>query len=413
MVQLYTDILTDRITGYNTAIPEGYVDENLVGDECLPMLSKLGGRPLYLVNGQVVAENPGVDGGLYDEMQQADADIAEAQRKVDGEHKTFMDRIISGMTLDAARDAAKADRDALQALESRREALRQRHGALAQEAVARRFEREEEGLNPDYFLSMVAIVRNENEYLEEWVRYHVEEMGFEHFYIYDNESEVPVKDYLESVDFQYLDRITVIPWKTSRASQEDACNDFLANHSKQTKWFLAADPDEYVVPKDDSKTLREFLGESGQYATIKCLWRHYNANGQVSKTDGTDMERFTQSTDWEDWKHGGKKFAQSNRIARFRSYVPVERMGARTLDWDDAVATDFFRLNHYFTRSWEEWQQKIRRGSSNPMYRRKLSMFFELNPDMAYLDTGEDLEQGYGAADGKEVMGDGEYNGEE
>ena len=407
MVQLYLDAVTGRITGYNTIIPYGYVDENLVGDGILPSLAGLaGGQALYYADGQVTGTAPAIgDGGLCGELEAVNREIAGLAARAGTGNKAFMDNIIGGMSLEEAREAAAKDREELQKLEGRRDILGQEYKELACSIADRRFQQEEERAGWEYFLSMATVVRDENGYLEEWVRYHIEQVGFEHFYIYDNESSVPVKDYLESVNFKYMDRLTIIPWGTSRATQEDSHNHFLKNYAQGTKWFLAADPDEYVYIKDGSRTLREFLEANSQYATIKCLWRHFNANGQVSKTAGTDMERFTQETGWEGWKHGGKKFAQSNRVSRFRSYVPVERMGARALGYGDGAAKDFFQLNHYVTRSWEEWQQKIRRGSSNPGYRRKLSMFFELNPDMAYLDTGEDMEQGYGPA--QEGGGDG------
>lgn len=416
MVQVYVDYSNNKITGYSTAVqaeaPAG--DAIQVDDSFLKMLESadLFDR-LYYIDGEVkVGET---EDGYYRELKEIDAQLVAAREAVNNEHKTFMDNILSGMGVDAVASISRDARGLVESLERQKEGMVMRHQESVKDAVNDIFRREEEALEPEHFLSMVTVVRDENPYLEEWVRYHIEEMGFGHFYIYDNESGTPVREYLESVGFPYLDMLTIIPWRTSRATQEDSHNDFLRNHSKETRWFLAADPDEYVVLKDGSQTLVGFLEGNSQYATIECLWRHYNANGQVYRTDGTDMERFTQSTDWEGWKHGGKRFAQSNRIARFQSYVPIERMGALTLGWEDAAATGFFQLNHYFTRSWEEWQQKIRRGSSNPGYRRKLSMFFELNPDMAYLDTGEDLEQGYGASQegggsGQEA-GDGVNNG--
>lgn len=397
MVQIFIDYANNKIIGYNTVVQaDSLGDAVLVDDSSLNALSSgsLFGS-LYYIDGEVKELEPD---GYCNDLKTVNESLTSAKEDVEDEHRIFMDNILSGMRLeDAASFSAKA-RELVDELEGKRKGMVAAHQEEIYGAIEGIFQKEEDRAEPEHFLSMMAVVRDENEYIGEWIRYHIEEVGFEHFYIYDNESQVPVLEYLESANFKYLDRLTVIPWETSRASQEDANNDFLERYSRQTKWFLAADPDEYVVLKDGSKTLIEFLQENGQYATIKCLWKHYNANGQVAKTGGTDMERFTEETDWEGWKHGGKKFAQSNRVARFRSYVPVERMGARTLDWWDEAATGFFCLNHYFTRSWEEWKQKIKRGSGNPWYRRKLSMFFELNPDLSYLDTGEDLEQGYGAA---------------
>ncbi len=411
MVELFVEGVGRRVVGYSRAVSGSHIspDRVLADDRAAEEVGRClaRGEALYYVDGALTGSCPNTDGGLFDRMAALGREAVDAQNRVDAGARIFMENVMGGMALGDAQEASRADREALGGIRERMGAMEGEYGEMSCQAADMLFSREEEGLEPRHFLSMVAVVRDEDGYLEEWVRYHIEEMGFGHFYIYDNESRVPVREYLEGIGFQYLDRVTVIPWGTTRWTQQDAYSDFLEKYSHDTKWFLAADPDEYVVLKDGSRTLTGFLGENGQYATIKCLWKHYNANGQAEKTPGTDMGRFTQATGWEGWKHGGKKFAQSNRIARFQSYVPIERRGARVLDWGDAAAAGFFQLNHYFTRSWEEWKQKIQRGSSNPGYRRRLSMFFELNPDMAYLDTGEDLEQGYGPAgeggDGKGV----------
>ena len=62
-------------------------------------------------------------------------------------------------------------------------------------------EEEKKDIAYKYFLSMVTVIRDENDYIEEWIRYHIEELGFEHFYLYDNESSIPAKRYLEDTGF--------------------------------------------------------------------------------------------------------------------------------------------------------------------------------------------------------------------
>ena len=45
----------------------------------------------------------------------------------------------------------------------------------------------------------------------------------------------------------------------------------------------------------------------------------------------------------------------------------------------------------------KEYLEKIRRGSVNPNFMRRYQEFFEVNPDMEYLNTGEQTRQFYGA----------------
>ena len=400
MIQLYTDYATNRILGFNRILPEDtrdiiLVDENTEGIDKISNLKF--NKKLYYIDGKIIEKND-EENELIKKLQEADRKYSNMNTKVKNEQTIFMDNIISGMSVEQAAKISVENREALAAFEREKKELEGVHQEAIQNAVIRKFEKEEEKINYKYFLSMLAIVRDENDYLEEWIRYHIN-LGFEHFYIYDNESAVPVKDYLESAGFEHLDKLTILDWNTSGWSQQDAYNDFLEKYKNETKWIFTADPDEFIFIKDNTKGLKDFLEENSQYASIKCLWQHFNANGHEKKTDEPVLKRFTKAVHWDGDKRGGKKFAQTNRILNYRSYVPQLRMETRHLEYDSDIVTDYFQLNHYYTKSYEEWLEKIKRGSVNPHYLRKYADFFELNPDMEYLNTGENAVQGYGPAD--------------
>lgn len=397
MIRLYVDILTNRITGYNRIAQEGFCRDAIrIADKELEKLNAFMEKEFYYIDGEIIEGSVAPKDGCSEES--GELEYMELREKVDCEHKIFMDNLISGMKAEEAAGIAKKNRDALEAAEKQREQRNGQQKEKTKQAVIEKFEKEERGIDYKYFLSMVTIVRDENDYLEEWIRYHIEELGFEHFYIYDNESAVPVRKYLEKADFPHLDKVTVINWPTSENSQQDSHNDFLEKYSLETKWFLAADPDEYVVA--GSRTLKEILQENGQYSTIQCLWKCFNANGHRTKSDEPDMLRFTEEAEWDYGVNKGKYFAQSNRVESFRNYIPKARPGTDCLDYRDEKIKDFFRLNHYYTRSFEEWIQKMARGTAVPYARRNFREFFELNPDMACLDTGEDYRQEYGPGKG-------------
>ena len=85
------------------------------------------------------------------------------------------------------------------------------------------------------------------------------------------------------------------------------------------------------------------------------------------------------------------------RILQIIEYAYYIRLDAAVLFGEKSKADDFFQLNHYYTRSYEEWLKKISRGTVVPHAKRKYSEFFELNPDMKYLDTGTEVLQKYGS----------------
>ena len=393
MIQLFIDYATNKILGYNTIIPEDTKDVVVVEDDFVKKLSNISlFDNLYYENGEIVEKETDSD---YKEIREISVAEQSAKRDVENEYKILMDNLLNGMSLEEATAISRENRNKLEEVKNRKNTFDTNFAKKRDKAIISKFEAEEKDIKNKYFLSIITTVRDENDYIEEWISYHVENMGVEHFYIYDNESEISLKEYLERVKFKYLDKITIIEWVTSEHTQQDTCNDWLKNYGSESKWFIVMDVDEFISLKDKSKTLVEFLEENSDYASIKCLWKHYTANGQEKKTGKAVTERFTQETDWADEKHGGKLFAQSNRISHFISYVPQVRLQTQKLEHDSEKVTNFFQLNHYITKSYEEWVEKINRGSVNPNYFRKYQEFFEINPDMQYLNTGEDYAQGY------------------
>lgn len=403
MFILYIDPLTKKIIGYNEATanftPDNITTYLIHDDSLKGEVKKFMNTALYFENGKIIKKKCAEDEFFVSAINKISSEISTLKESIKNEQKIFMDNVIGGMSVEKAATLSKKTRENCWKLEEEYLRLINERKEKTINKISEKINKRESGIAFKYFLSIVAVVRNENDYLEEWVRYHIENIGVEHFYIYDNESFVPVKDYLESVNFKHLNKLTIVPWKTTAQIQKDAYSDFLNNYGMETKWFSAIDPDEYVVIKDTSKTLKEFLIENDKCSKIMCEWKHFNANGQEHKKSGTDMERFTQEVKW-DRMRGGKIFAHSARVSGFTSYIPNVPLAYTypELNIDNNVLKNYFQLNHYYTRSYDEFVAKIKRGSSNPNFRRRLSDFFELNPDMKYLDTGDDYEQGYGAA---------------
>ncbi len=396
MVELYVDIITNKITGYNAIIPKDTTDCILVDEKELRKMAGFPSESYYYIEGEIISM-PDPEGAYFSELGNLDAQYERLHQNVMDEQKLFMDKVLAGVAIEEAAREARENRERMALVAEQRKKLEEGHQKAVMEAAIKKFEEEEAGIKYRHFLSMVTVVRDENDYLEEWIRYHIEELGFDHFYLYDNESEKSVQEYLEGVGFRHLDKVTVVPWATSGNTQQDSHKHFLKEYSSETKWFLAADPDEYVVLKNDSKPLKRFLEENSAHSAIECIWHHFNANGQETKMEGTDMERFTQETEWQYGDGRGKVFAQSNRVKSFTNYRPHMRFGMPVEN-----EKNFFQLNHYYTRSYEEWMRKMARGTVVPYAKRRFSEFFELNPDMAYLDTGEDYKQEYGP--GKKQM---------
>lgn len=257
-----------------------------------------------------------------------------------------------------------------------------------------------------YYCSVCLIIRDENEYLEEWLRWHIGQ-GVQHFYIYDHGSKKPVRAFVKELGAEIFDKVTVIEWYGShKDAQPEAYNDCLKRFGEESRWIGFLDADEQARVKT-GQTLPEFLKEYEDYAGLFAVWLIYNANGQIYQAEGTLRERFTSVCHNGNFSNQlGKVFVQpalmvdmvihNGRAAEGFAVVDERKNKLFNYSLTSAGATaDFICVDHYYTKSYEEWLKKIKRGSGHAKYQRKYKEFFEYNADMEYYREDLDLCQKY------------------
>lgn len=257
-----------------------------------------------------------------------------------------------------------------------------------------------------YYCSICLIIRDENEYLEEWLKWHVGQ-GVEHFYIYDHGSRRSVKEFVQSLGREISEKVTVIDWSGQhKNAQPDAYNDCLNRYRGESRWIGLIDADEQVRVKT-GQSLPEFLKDYEEYAALFAVWLVYNANGRKYQTNKPLRERFTRiSRDDEGANRMGKVFVQpiymldmvihNGRAAEGFEVVDEHRNKIFPYSMaTDHPTTDLICVDHYYTKSYEEWLKKLSRGSGHAQYQRKYDEFFKVNPEMEYCREDLDLAQIY------------------
>lgn len=149
-------------------------------------------------------------------------------------------------------------------------------------------------LTPKYYSSVCLLIKDENEYLSEWIEYYIN-LGVDHIYIYDNGNVENVSTVIEVMPANIQSRITVIEYKDYETDtlQQDVYTHFLNHYGCDTRWVGFLDSDEFVVPKDGSECVNELLNKYEDYGALYMSWIVYNANGQEFKTSKPVRERFT------------------------------------------------------------------------------------------------------------------------
>lgn len=389
MLKLIKNDLTGKIQGYtkvrdNTCI---YKEDVLINESSLQGVDL---TKAFWEDGKIVEKEEQETDELAEVLEQ----IASQQRET--ENKSIMDYILAGKSfLDITKLLTNAKNE-LEKLAARKETiLAEKREELADYYLQKNKEADAQ-LKCKYYSAVILLIKDENRYLKEWLDWHLN-LKFQHIYIYDNGS----REHVEAITAAYpednRDQITVVDWTGPHSHiQQDAYNHFLENYGKDVRWGLFIDSDEFIRFTDGKTTdVNTFLKAYEDYTEIWGYETEYDANGQEKYENKPVRERFTRRTDVrEGFYH--KNFIQVNRIDSMVMHYAFYNSDKHLLYENESRNQDLFVIDHYYTKSWEEWQEKIKiRGGADPNYHKALQEFFLYNPDLAYLNTGENVLQAY------------------
>ncbi|MCF2496222.1 glycosyltransferase family 92 protein [Dyadobacter chenhuakuii] len=232
-----------------------------------------------------------------------------------------------------------------------------------------------------YDLSLCCIVKDENNYLEEWIGYH-RKIGVQHFYIYDNGSKVPIRTALAAINAPADVTVIDMPGKNKHVKAYQHCLDRFGGSST---WIGFIDIDEFIVPKTASSNLPEFLKNYENYGGLGVSWLIFGSNGHVQKPGGPQLENFTKRSEvtFPPNRHIKSivqpRFVKSAYKSHCFHYKPgYFCVNEHYIAIDGAtadVSVDKIQLNHYYCRSLEEYHEKVERGISDTKRKRKLEEF--------------------------------------
>ena len=223
---------------------------------------------------------------------------------------------------------------------------------------------------PGLLLAIVVPVRNEAPYLEEWLAYH-HALGVQHFFIYDNGSD----DDLQSVVERWVNHglVTVVHWPLP-GGQLDAYSHALRFFGAAVEWLAFVDVDEFIVPLVDDD-LHSLLARWPDAADVRIPRVDFGFSGHREPPDGLTIEAYTEVADV--FARDPSKPQRVKSIVRPRG---VSAMGIHTATLADASADaagapspsrsigrqsrEFAQVNHYYTRSFAEFEAKRVRGSA-------------------------------------------------
>jgi hypothetical protein len=230
---------------------------------------------------------------------------------------------------------------------------------------------------PTRYLGVVAIAKNEGRYLREWIEFQAL-MGAEQVYVYDNGSDDNSAEVLAPF---VADRfVTTIPWFEFDAAtdpQRLAYAHALCNFGPQFRWMAFIDLDEFLFPVT-APTLVEALSDYEDCSCICVPWFLFGFSGHEIPPEALTIEAYTKRAVLPHTPDG-LKFLQWKSIVNPAEVVAVEsphmfelvsgRIGGVDEDRKPVVKGvsktpppgAVLRINHYVTRSRQEFDLKTSR----------------------------------------------------
>lgn len=222
--------------------------------------------------------------------------------------------------------------------------------------------------------TLCAIMKNEERYLLEWIAYH-RLLGFDRIVIYENDSWDGTPALLEQLYKKgFIDCHK--PWSDIQGSPQIlAYEDAICNCS--TDWIMFLDADEFLNIKSRAG-ITHFLSQfPSNVIGIAINWRLFGSAGHIDYSEDLILERFTRAaTQTEPINRHVKSIIKPECVDHIHVHAPALKQGtyispsgqpvpmvtrglSETVDWSIA------QINHYFTKSKEEYNMKKLRGDGS------------------------------------------------
>lgn len=242
-----------------------------------------------------------------------------------------------------------------------------------------------------------AIVKNERRFIREWVEHYLG-IGFDKVYIYEDfgsGSHVDeLTDYIKDkrVDVVNLDETHFVPhYKKGTRTQSELYSKFLRlcrNGEIDADWVGFFDVDEFMM-FEEGWTLEMLEDDFADYGGVLLSWKLYGASGHLKRPDGGVVESYTVHMSDGFLLDGGKQWNVKSLVnvrkcdgkRHIHVFNGCRFTDNKTLNEGKLVFCKAW-LNHYYTKSWEDYLNRIfARGNMQNNYR-CLDKFFKCNPDM-------------------------------
>lgn len=218
-------------------------------------------------------------------------------------------------------------------------------------------------------LCLVAILKDEIPFVNEWILYH-RMIGVDYFFLYDDDPDLPLKDYLEP----HANYVKVIPWYgkskelPGRNRQTKAYWNAAENFIMPYKWVTFLDGDEFIVLREH-ENIQDFLVEFKDEPAILLNWHVFGHNGFYDDPQGLITAQLTRRMLQPNrnvktiTRCDAIESISSSHLCRLKYGKPVDANKKPFIDELYPGKTARAHINHYQCRSFVRWMKRVERGT--------------------------------------------------
>ena len=241
--------------------------------------------------------------------------------------------------------------------------------------------------------AICTIIKDEHIFLEEWIEWHLG-LGFDAIHLFEDKGSKSHEEICEKYSNVHLKRYEndsflqeLLNCGSFRGKQDTLYNWFGNSYCYVYDWIAYIDIDEFIT-FSCNYDLKKLCEEFSDYSAVRLNWRMMGASGHISRPKCGVLEAYTieEKPTKENSYYMYKSFCNMNKwrgiynVHNSPGYVNTSH-SEDTSEW----CYDKAWINHYFTKSWEDWCDRIFKRGDIMTGHRKLSEFFESNPSMLYL----------------------------
>lgn len=227
-----------------------------------------------------------------------------------------------------------------------------------------------------YFVAIVAIFKNENDYLEEWLDFHIKQ-DIDHFYLYDN-NDISYDDETMKILNKYKDKITYVVWNNVETTplyttQRRAYQHCVDTYGKEFKWIALVDIDEFIYSTQNELSIKQIINSYTDHDTpfIKIPRYNFGDSGYNTKQESVIKSYVKREKNFSSYK----AISNIDYIDLQKHTFGVHRFlytkddginkGIKIKNEKVLISKIPIVMNHYYIKSKEEYIKRCNMWSNN------------------------------------------------